>query len=349
MTQQDAPPCMTFRQDAPPSAKLLKDTPPSAIPSKDAPPGAMTQTGLRFLHALAAQRRSGCFLEIGPLFGASTCAIASGRRDPNAPIHTIDTFEPAPWVRTRFGRDISRAAFDGFTHHIDALTVHQGFAPDTVRDTWTDPIGFYFDDATHGDPGWSDNYTFFARFFTDDAIVCGDDFAGGWPDIVRNVSRITERLGVRLYVVGRVWAFSRKDDERIANAVHDAFPRLKGSELEVRHGPQTHRNHAASWSWGLHQPHTLTQAALHSAQDLQIGVTIHRTDGTQGAYTLGCGPAVDFGGVQRLDVSVPDGFALQFCVRDARGRTQNTRDLTRTCRFALPEGGALTALRLSHP
>lgn len=312
-----------------------------------APPRTMTKAGLRFLQSLAAQRRSGCYLEIGPLFGSSTCAIAEGRSDPAATIHTMDTFEAAPWVRKRLGRDLSRAAFDGFTSHIGGLTVHQGFAPDVVRGTWTDPIGFYFDDATHGDPGWSDNYRFFSPFFTEDAIVCGDDFAGGWPDIVRNVYEITDRLGVRLYVVGRVWAFACNDDARIAQAVHDAFPRLKGNELEVRHGAQSHRNHAASWSWGLHGAHTLTEAALHSAKGLQFEVTVHRRDGTHASYMMGRAP-VDFGNAAQIDLSLPEDIALQFCVREARGRTQNTRDLTGSSRFMLPEGAALTALRLSH-
>lgn len=314
---------------------------------RPSPPRTMTQAGLRFLQSLAAERRTGCFLEVGPLFGSSTCAIAAGRGDETAPIHTIDTFEPAPWVRKRLGRDLSRGAFDGFTAHIPNLTVHQGFAPDIVRGTWSEQIGFYFDDATHGDPGWSANYDFFSPFFTEDAIVCGDDFAGGWPDIVRNVYAIADRLNLRLYVVGRVWAFTCNDDDRIANAIHSAFPRLKGTELEVHHGRRAHRNHAASWSWGLHKPDALTEARLHSDNALEIGLTVRRKDATQTRYRLGREPAL-LQDACALDIEVPDGISLQFCLRDARGKTQNTRDLQGVAALDVPEGGAITALRLSH-
>lgn len=311
------------------------------------PPRTMTQAGLRFLQSLAAQRRSGCYLEIGPLFGSSTCAIAEGRTDPDTAIHTIDTFDPASWVRKRLGRDLSRADFERFTSHIPELKIHQGFAPDVVKDTWSAPIGFYFDDATHGDPGWSDNYNFFSPFFTNDAIVCGDDFAGGWPDIVRNVYDITDRLGARLYVVGRVWAFAVKDDGRIASAVHDAFPKLRGTEFEVRHGDTAHRNHAASWSWGLHKPDAMTQATLHGPNAPQIEISLARQDGTQSDYTLGREP-LNLLGTRSMSLRVPNDLAVQFCVRDARGRTQNTKDLTGSSQLDLAKGSAITALRLSH-
>ncbi len=311
------------------------------------PPRTMTKAGLHFLQALAAQHRAGCYLEIGPLFGSSTRAIDAGRTDPAIPIHTIDTFEPAPWVRKRLGRDLSRAAFDGFTADIPALTVHQGFAPDVVRQSWRAPIGFYFDDATHGDPGWSDNFSFFSPFFTEDAIVCGDDFAGGWPDIVRNVYDITDRLGVRLFVVGRVWAFAMQDEARIENAVHAAFPRLKGAEFEVRHGAAAHRNHAASWSWGLHRPDALSEVRLLGRRRPEIGVRLTRHDGSETHARLGREPVV-LEQVAGLSLDVPRGLALQFCIRDGRGKTSNTKDLTGTCGLDLPAGGAITALRLSH-
>ena len=113
---------------------------------KNDAPRTMTLAGLQFLQALAAERKSGCFLEIGPLFGSSTNAIDAGRSDESVPIHTIDTFEPAPWVRKRLGIDLSRAAFEKFTTGIENLNIHEGFAPDIVADSWSDKIGFYFDD-----------------------------------------------------------------------------------------------------------------------------------------------------------------------------------------------------------
>ena len=197
-------------------------------------PRTMTRIGLRFLQALAAQKSGGVYLEIGPLFGSSTNAIAAGRSD-GAAIHSIDTFEAAPWVRKRFGFDLSRERFDRHTGAIDNLVVHQGYAPDIVRKSWRDRIGFYFDDATHGDPGWSANYDFFKPHFADDAIVCGDDFACGWPDIVRNVYKLADAGNHAVFIMGRVWAFAQAGDDRLVAAVDATCPAVKGIQTAVLH------------------------------------------------------------------------------------------------------------------
>ena len=215
-------------------------------------PATMTQSGRRFLRALASQATSGCFLEIGPMFGSSTQAIAAGRRL-DAPIHTIDTFEDALWIERRLGRPLDRESFEAYTSHIDQLVVHEGLAPDVVRDTWSDKIGFYFNDATHGDPGWTDNFEFFEPYFTEDAIVCGNDFAGGWPEIVRNVTRIADDWHVGLYVFGRVWALTRGDEQRIVDAATKAEPALAGATITSVRGPDSSTSPAMVWSRGLHQ------------------------------------------------------------------------------------------------
>lgn len=310
-------------------------------------PRTMTVAGLRFLQALASQRKSGCFLEIGPLFGSSTNAIAAGRRDPLIPIHTIDTFEPAPWVVSRLGIELSRSAFEGYTQHIQNLHVHQGFAPDIVKEKWADAIGLYFDDATHGDPGWSNNYSFFSNYFTEDAIICGDDFAGGWPDIVRNVYTLAERAEARLFVVGRVWAFSHLDDTRIADAVNAAFPKLAGLELEVYHEKIVHRNIAASWSWGLHKNKPLTKVQFHTTKHFDFTTTITHADGSQSIVDMPK-EALLLGGAKNLRFNLPDGFAVQFCIMNQKGKTTNTRDIRSDGELNLAPGESITALRLSH-
>lgn len=314
---------------------------------KNDAPRTMTLAGLQFLQALAAERQSGCFLEIGPLFGSSTNAIDAGRRDGSVPIHTIDTFENAPWIRKRLGLDLNRSAFDTFTAGIPNLHVHEGFAPGVVKGDWSERIGFYFDDATHGDPGWTDNYKFFSPFFTRDAIVCGDDFAGGWPDIVRNVHRITEDGQMTLFVIGRVWAFTAEDEHRIANAVHEIYPRLKGVEFEVRHGDVVHRNIAGSWTWGLHRPEPLTEAFMHAPDGFEFGVSIERQDGTATAISVGREP-LRLDGVRAMSFALPRGYAIQFCVQQGDGRTENTKDMRTGSELKLGPNDRITALRLSH-
>ena len=304
----------------------------------------MTKAGLQFLQSLAAQRNSGCFLEIGPLFGSSTNAIDAGRADETVPIHTIDTFDPAPWIERRLGVNLSIDAFRKFTRGIRNLHIHQGFAPDIVRESWSESIGFYFDDATHGDPGWTDNFSFFRPFFTNDAIICGDDFAGGWPDIVRNVYELTETDDLTLFVIGRVWAFTWGDDTRLAAAVNTAFPRLRDARLNVRHGPKQHSNIAASWSWGLHRTEPLTELSLDAPNGFEFGLTVDRQDGTFDTKMLGREP-VNLEGAKGVSLAMPAGFAAQFCVMDEHGHTENTKELHR---LVLNEGSRITAFRLTH-
>jgi len=301
----------------------------------------MTQNGRRFLRALAGQTASGVFLELGPLFGSSTQAIDAGRKI-DAPIHTIDTFEPAPWIERRLGRPLSRAAFDRYTRHIDNLVVYEGFAPDVVRETWSEPIGFYFDDATHGDPGWSNNFDFFGQHFTEDAIICGDDFAGGWPDIPRNVTRIAADWGVSVYVFGRVWAMTRRRDERIVAAAIESEPALAGATLDTAHGPETATNPAMVWSRGLHQRVPLS-AFRFNGDAVQNNRVVATVGGRKAEY--GVGSWVHLSGLTALSIVGPVNVGFQLCF--ARGnKTENTK-LYRpgeVCR--IPDGAVIVAVRL---
>lgn len=306
-------------------------------------PATMTKVGRRFLGRLAAQATSGVFLEIGPLFGSSTQEIAASRRR-EAPLHTIDTFAPAPWIERRLGRNLSRRAFDEYTSHIPGLVVHEGFAPDVVRDSWSEPIGFYFDDATHGDPGWSNNFDFFSRFFTEDAIVCGDDFAGGWPDIPRNVTRIAEDWGCELFVIGRVWAITRSRPERIATAVEETVPGLAGARLATQHDQDYGSRPAAAWSQGLHRRRPLTSFCFSGDPVADLRFTTYDSDGSPiGEY--GAGEWVALDRAHGLVVSGSDCVGYQLCLAGLQ-RTENTKTFRAGSRFDLPEGSDIVAIRL---
>lgn len=308
-------------------------------------PRTMTELGLRYLEALAAEATGGVFLELGPLFGSSTNAIARGRRIA-APIHTIDTFAPAPWVKKRFGIDLNRAVFDKFTAGISNLIVHHGLAPDVVRHGWQDDIGFYFDDATHGDPGWSANFNFFAPFFRGDAILCGDDFAGGWPDIVRNVTSMAETRGLRLYVMGRVWAMTGQDDARIRRAIDTVCPALAGVTIATDHGDPPKRLPAAVWSSGLHAHKPLIRAKVQAAEPLPA-VLIARRDGREIGFARLGEDIIRFRGADQFELRTEGRLAIQFCLLGENGRTENTRAYRSGQVFALPPGAHIAAMRLS--
>ena len=307
-------------------------------------PATMTVAGLHFLQALAGQARDGCFLEIGPLFGSSTRAIDAGRRT-NAPIHTIDTFEPAPWVVRRLGRDLSRSAFDEFTGDIPRLVVHEGFAPDVVRDSWREPIGFFFDDATHGDPGWSANFDFFSQYFTDDAIVCGDDFAGGWPDIPRNVTRIADDWGVGLYVIGRVWAITRVDERRIVAAANECYPGLVGAFVEASFGTGSDTKPAVCWSRGLHGREPLRWFRYGGDPVASVRFTTYAAGGSiLGEW--GPGDRVELDGVAAILMSGPGRVRVQYCLADDK-MTANSTTFRHGERFEVPKGAHVVAVRLT--
>lgn len=304
-------------------------------------PATMTQNGRRFLRCLAGQATSGSFLEVGPLFGSSTQAIDAGRRI-DAPIHTIDTFEPAPWIERRLGRPLSREAFDRYTKHIDKLVVYEGFAPDVVRDTWSEEIGFYFDDATHGDPGWTNNFEFFSRFFAWDAIVCGDDFAGGWPDIPRNVTRIAKDWGVGVYVFGRVWAMTRDREDRIVAAATEAEPALEGATLDSAHGPETATMPAMVWSQGLHQHVPLS--SFRFAGDAVANVSfVANTNGHKAEF--GAGEWIHLPGVSTLSIRGPVNIGFQLCIHSGN-KTQNTKLYRPGEACKIPSKAVVVAVRL---
>jgi len=304
-------------------------------------PATMTQNGRRFLKSLASQATSGCFLEVGPLFGSSTQAIDAGRRM-DAPIHTIDTFEPAAWVERRLGRPLSREAFDRYTSYIDKLVVHQGFAPDIVRDTWSEPIGFFFDDATHGDPGWTNNFEFFSKFFTPDAIVCGDDFAGGWPDITRNVTRIAEEWGVGLYVFGRVWAITKENEERIVEAATDAEPVLAGATLESARGPETATSPAMVWTKGLHQHLPLSSFRFEGDAVKDVRFT---TIGGGGTAVVQAGEWLHLPGITELSFTGLNSIGFQLCLSSG-GKTENTKLFRQGEVCRIPAGAVVVSVRL---
>ena len=310
-------------------------------------PRTMTKAGLNFLSSLANQKGKGVYLEVGPLFGSSTDAIDKGRADADVPIHTIDTFEAAPWVRKRLGIDLSRTAFDKFTKHIDNLVVHQGFAPGIVEDTWSDDIGFYFDDATHGDPGWTDNFDFFSKFFNDDTIICGDDFASGWPDIVRNVYKYAEEWDVKLYVIGRVWAMTRTKEKRIEDAIDGAFPGLKDTVISTHHIDGTKRtNKAACWSWGLHQTVPLKEFSIKSKNPENGAITTFY-NGKLIEEVMFDGTMVSLDKADQIYLVSDKKFTIQYCMLSAGGNTANTKAQASKEIFNIEDGSKIVGLRLS--
>ncbi|MCP4073718.1 MAG: hypothetical protein GY742_18630 [Hyphomicrobiales bacterium] len=311
-------------------------------------PRTMTLQGLDFLSNLASKKTEGVFLEIGPLFGSSTNMIDKGRKNSDEPIYTIDTFKPLPWVKSRFGFDLSRDLFDKYTSNIKNLHVYKGYAPEIVRETWNDEIGFYFDDAVHGDPYWSNNFNFFSRFFNEETIICGDDFASGWPDIVRNVNRLADERCVNLFVIGRVWAIAYKGEQRIADAIDKMFPGLKGVDMVTSHSNIQNSNQAACWSWGLHRNTQLDWFEIIDSRKKLAGGKIVTSKNNSIVHSAEIGETkIDMNGVDQIVVNFEKKGSIQYCILEADGKTSNTKDFKSKQPFKIPPGSKVAAIRLS--
>ncbi|MES0883729.1 class I SAM-dependent methyltransferase [Roseibium sp. SCP14] len=171
-------------------------------------PRTMTVEGLHYLGKLAQSvPENGTIVEVGPLYGSSTWVLAKNSA-PSVKIYSIDTWDPQPWIKKRLP-DALEFGLDSFRHYVrdcENVTPIQGWSPQVVEDTWDRPIDLFFDDATHGDPGFSANMNFFLPFVKDDGILCGDDYASGWPDIIRVVNKLAKSWNVTPEVNGRCWA-----------------------------------------------------------------------------------------------------------------------------------------------
>ena len=307
-------------------------------------PRTMTLAGLKFLRELAAQKKEGVYLEIGPLFGSSTHEINLGRDliSSKDMIHTIDTFEEAQWIYDRFGFNLSKEAFIKFTKHIKNLKIYEGYSPAIVKEIWVDKIGFYFDDATHGNPGWKDNYEFFSQFFEPDAIICGDDFASGWPDIVKNIYELKRQNEFNLYVIGRVWAFTFKEDKRIEKAIDNIYPLLKNTNVVVVKKDKEYSNKIACWSYGIHLKELTTSFEIISSDlDISFTAVYKNLDVLKQSKKFG------LDGLFVLTLQTKSAIIVQYCLL-VNNTTSNTRYFKPNEKFILPENSSIIAIRFGQ-
>lgn len=225
-------------------------------------PRTMTKLGLSYLERIAAAQAPGAtIVEVGPLYGSSTWTLAQSAPQ-GATVYSIDTWERAPWiiknVEEKLGAPpFSIDAFKGFVADCPNVIPIQGYAPDVVSD-WDRLIDVYFDDAAHGNPGFINNVTFFEKFVRPGGILCGDDYAQGSPDIVREVDALGARWGVRAEVMGRVWALRKPlDGAAAATTVYETLAPLPGPQIRITArcaGAEEHAAPPICWAGQLQKP-----------------------------------------------------------------------------------------------
>lgn len=230
----------------------------------------MSRIGIEYLGEMAKTvPENGVIVEIGPLFGSSTWVLAKNAH-PSVQIYSIDTWEPDKWIERinkTFKNSVpfSKEAFLHYTRDCPNVTAIQGWSPEVVKD-WDKPIDLYFDDATHGNPGFRENMDFFMPFIKPNGIVCGDDYAFRWPDIVREVDDLGDKWGVKPEIKGRVWSLNKP--------VSDAPPPFVYSKLKDLSGPQIRLDVSTFkrgdydlppdvWAGSVHKPDPIKRIALN--------------------------------------------------------------------------------------
>ena len=297
-------------------------------------PRTMTLDGLEYLGRMASTvPEGGTIVEIGPLYGSSTWVLSKNAH-PSVKIVSIDTWEPQPWIPKRLpdALPFGIEAFKEYTKDCENVTAIQGWSPAVVSD-WDEPIHMFFDDATHGDPGFSENVNFFRKFIVDDGIICGDDFAAGWPDIIRVVYALADKWNTQAEVSGRVWSMinngGSERTKRVADLVGDWTPH----DITVETRSQDGGHWKASprmWSGPAHQKRHVSAVTLTPADDTKVLVQYQLIDGTESDW-------FDQGQTFETETPIANMRAMirggggkgrkldyQLCEITAKGRTQNT-------------------------
>jgi predicted O-methyltransferase YrrM len=257
----------------------------SEIQINDDIPRTMTRAGLMYLgHLAQSVPRNGLIVEVGPLFGSSTWVLAKNAH-PSVRVITIDTWEPQNWITSLEAkwpgcRPYSRSAFDFYTRDCENVTAVQGMSPEVMKD-WNEPVDLFFDDATHGDPGFSESLEFYVPKLVPGGIAAGDDFASGWPNIVTGVSRLAEEWKTRPEIIGRVWAMVKPGANGRAQSVYAKAGPYSSHDIAVsvrQRSGEVVKCLPGSWGGHLHQQKSINAVRLDWA--------IQRKDKLSGVFQV---------------------------------------------------------------
>lgn len=248
-------------------------------------PRTMTLAGLNYLgHLARTVPKNGLIVEVGPLFGSSTWVLAKNA-DPSVRVISIDTWEPAQWidaVEAKFPgcKNFSKDAFLYYTRDCPNVTAVQGYSPGIMGD-WNEPIDLFFDDATHGNPGFTESLNFFLPKLKPGGVASGDDYASGWPDIVQGVSTLGADWGSRPEIIGRLWAIVKPGGGADRRSVYSIAGPYSDHDLKITvrtSDGQTTECTPGAWAGNLHQHLTIEGVMIDWARP--------RGDGLTGAYQV---------------------------------------------------------------
>jgi len=285
-------------------------------------PRTLPLQGLALIRALAGEVKTGCFVEIDPLFGSTTVALAQGR-EVKSTIHSFDTFKSPPWIEKKFGFELNRQLFEKFTAHIDDLTVHEGTIPEIPQDGWNGDIGLLFVSSARSTETLKAHCEFFGPYLQSDAIICGGGFVGRSDKLVNTVYDLAQNAGARLYVFGQFWAFSKTGGARIERAINTVSPGLENVVINATHANKTRPSPASCWSWGVHRRQAMAGFSLKGDTSFDAQITAFSNGRMVGSFNLEKEPVI-LDGVDSILIGLPEGVGMQFCLL-SRGKTSNSK------------------------
>ncbi|RYD66608.1 MAG: class I SAM-dependent methyltransferase [Verrucomicrobiaceae bacterium] len=172
-------------------------------------PGQMTEVEVRALSELASKvPENGVIVEAGSLYGLSSWHWAQNAH-PSVQVHCIDPWERVAWIISlveapqkapKFGRE----AWANHVADCPNVVPHQGYSPQVCAG-WTTPIHVYFDDAVHQNPVLAQNINFWKAHVVSGGHVCGHDYIGQWPDVIREADKLAAEWGTVVEKADSFW------------------------------------------------------------------------------------------------------------------------------------------------
>jgi len=207
--------------------------------------------------------RDGVVVEVGSYLGRSSWAWAKSV-DPSVTVYCCD-----PWDGYRGS---SRELFASHTSDCPNIVALQGYSPQDFRD-WDRPIDLYFEDAVHRNPVLRENLDFWTGFLKPGGIVCGHDYLGKFPDVVKEAHALGERLGCRLLHVESFWCLLPESAFRVLEVVETMTALERDVITEFRHAIEPGR---PSYFVNRGEPLTLSGSVRNATeQDWRIDAGVY--------------------------------------------------------------------------
>jgi hypothetical protein len=168
----------------------------------------------RLAELAAAVPEKGVIVEVGCLYGLSTWHLSRHCR-PGVTVFCIDPWERAQWIidlveGPQGAPAFCRAAFEHFTADCDNIVMVQGYSPQVARG-WKLPVDLYVEDAIHANPVLRQNLDFWGSRVRAGGVIAGHDYTPQWPDVIREVEGLAQRLQSTIQVTETLWSFVKPD------------------------------------------------------------------------------------------------------------------------------------------